>query len=71
MKLELAGAAEAAAILGVTRQQVHRLAKHPNFPEPVAELEMGRIWLLADIQQWARRNADRRPGRPETPRPER
>lgn len=69
MRIELAGTAEVAAILGVSPQQVHRLAQRDDFPEPVAELQAGRIWLKANIETWAREHADRRPGRPETPRP--
>lgn len=70
MRIELAGTAEVAAILGVSPQQVHRLAQRADFPEPVAELNAGRIWLMDDIKIWAREHADRRPGRPETPRPD-
>jgi len=69
MKLELAGTAEVAAVLGVSTTQVHRLAKRPDFPEPIDVIQAGRIWLLSDIQAWAQAHADRRPGRPETPRP--
>jgi predicted DNA-binding transcriptional regulator AlpA len=71
MRIELAGTAEVAAILQVTPQQVHRLAKRDDFPTPVAELQAGRIWLLPEIKAWANKHADRRPGRPETPRPAR
>ena len=69
MQIELVGTAEVAAMLGVSPQQVHRLAKRQDFPAPVAELHAGRIWVNADIDAWAREHADRRPGRPETPRP--
>jgi prophage regulatory protein len=66
VQLRLAATAEIAALLGVSRVQVHRLSKRDDFPQPVAELEAGRIWLLDDIEAWAREHADRRPGRPET-----
>src|SRR3954454_13617899 len=67
--VDLAGAAEAADILGVTRQQVDRLAARPDFPKPVAVLRAGRIWRTRDIERWARQHADRRPGPPEKPYP--
>ncbi|RNL65397.1 DNA-binding protein [Nocardioides marmoriginsengisoli] len=70
MRIALAGTAEVAAILDVSPQQVHRLAQREDFPEPVAELHAGRIWLKTDVENWAREHADRRPGRPETPRPD-
>jgi predicted DNA-binding transcriptional regulator AlpA len=55
---ELMGAAEVAALLGVSRQRVNQLAHTPGFPEPVAVLDAGRIWLGLDIRRWAaRRNA--------------
>lgn len=56
-------------MLGVSRQQVHRLAARPDFPEPVAQLQVGRVWLAEEVDAWGREHADRRPGRPETPIP--
>lgn len=69
MRIDLAGTAEVAQILNVSPQQVHRLAKRADFPEPVAELQAGRIWLTPEIEAWAAAHASRRPGRPETKRP--
>lgn len=66
--MDLVGAAEIADMLGVTRQQVHRLAKQPTFPKPVAVLQLGRVWRRRDIERWI--VSDRRPpGRPEKPWP--
>ncbi len=43
-------------MLGVTRQRVNAIvATHDEFPEPVAELSAGRIWLRKDIETWARK----------------
>lgn len=55
---DLVGAAEIAAMLGVTRQRVNQMATDPTypFPKPVAELTAGRIWRRSDIKAWARRN---------------
>ena len=61
---DLVGVAEAAEILGVGRQQVHRLSRRNDFPEPLAELKSGKIWRRADVERWAMEHADRRPGRP-------
>lgn len=51
---ELAGVAEIAELLGVTRQRVHQLAKTPGFPKPLAELSAGAIWDRAEVENWAR-----------------
>lgn len=53
---EVAGVAEVQQILDVgSRQQVHQLAQRPDFPEPVARLVSGRIWLRRDIEDFGRR----------------
>ena len=50
---ELGGVREVARWLGISRQRVYQLVvTDPRFPEPVAELEMGRIWRMADIDKW-------------------
>jgi len=61
---ELVSAAEAAQILGVSRQRVHQLAaEHSAFPPPLYELGAGKLWTAASIRgfalQWSRK-----PGRP-------
>lgn len=56
MRLDLVGVAEIAGMLGVTRQRINAIvATHDDFPEPVAELSAGRIWLRKDIETWARK----------------
>lgn len=60
---ELVSAADAAIILGVTRQRVHQLAtEHPRFPAPYARLATGPIWTVPTIEHF-RDTWDRRPGR--------
>jgi prophage regulatory protein len=55
-KLDLVGVTEVKEMLRVSRQRVHQLVRdHEDFPEPVAELASGKIWLRRDIEQWARR----------------
>ena len=57
--LDLVGAAEIAAMLGVTKQRVNQMAtdRADAFSKiPVAKLKAGRIWRRDDIKAWARRN---------------
>jgi prophage regulatory protein len=50
----LVGAAEIGEVLGgLSRQRVNQLSTKADFPAPVVELRMGKVWDLADIQQWA------------------
>ena len=54
-KLDLVGVAEVALLLGVSRQRVHQLVgSQADFPEPVAVLSAGKIWLRRDVLAWAR-----------------
>lgn len=53
MPEELAGAAEVAEMLGISRQAVHKLSKGADFPEPVARLKAGAIWERDVIATWA------------------
>lgn len=48
----LVGAAEIAAMLGVSRQHVHQLTRRPGFPPPLAELAMGTVWDGEVITAW-------------------
>lgn len=54
MTPRLAGVAELAALLGVSKQRVTQLAKTKRFPEPLADLAAGPVWDLADVEAWAR-----------------
>lgn len=50
------GTAEAAALLGISRQRVLKLAEHSpgnGFPEPLAVLSMGKVWDGARVRAWA------------------
>jgi predicted DNA-binding transcriptional regulator AlpA len=40
---------------GISRQRVYAITSHRNFPEPVAELAAGKIWLQEDVEEWVRR----------------
>ncbi len=47
------GRYELEQVLGLSRTRVVQLIAEPGFPEPLTELAMGKVWDLADIQQWA------------------
>lgn len=64
---ELVMAADAARLLGVSRQRVMQLiATDPAFPDPVLVLDNGRIWAAAGIRAYGA-GRDRSP-RHKTPR---
>jgi hypothetical protein len=54
---QLVGAAEIAERLGVARPQVVHdwRRRHPDFPQPVAQLRQALVWAWPDIEKWARR----------------
>jgi hypothetical protein len=53
----LVGTSEIAERLGVSRHQVVHdwRRRHPDFPEPVAQLKRGAIWNWPDVERWARK----------------
>ncbi|GHJ12860.1 hypothetical protein TPA0908_08550 [Micromonospora sp. AKA38] len=51
--MELVGAAEIRVMLGgISKQRVYVITSHRNFPEPVADLVQGKVWLRSDVQKW-------------------
>ena len=55
--LRVLGAGEIAQLLGgLSRQRVSQLTARDDFPEPLARLQMGSVWLYEDVVQWAHRN---------------
>lgn len=56
---DLVGAAEAALVLGVSRQRVGQLAERPDFPAPIARLSAGPVWTRVSVevfdQSWSRK----------------
>lgn len=46
---------EIAELLGVSQQRVYQLLRHADFPEPAADLAIGKVWKRSDILAWARR----------------
>jgi prophage regulatory protein len=53
-KLRLMGTAEVAELLGISRQWADVVTSRRDFPEPVAVLKAGRIWLAEDVEQYDR-----------------
>lgn len=53
-RIPLAGIAEIAEILGVTKQRVTQLAKADGFPKPLDRIASGPVWRRTDIERWAR-----------------
>lgn len=52
---ELVGVAEVAARLDCSVQAVHAWRRrYSDFPEPVAHLSMGLLWVWPDVERWAR-----------------
>lgn len=63
-RAELAGTAELAELLGVSKQRTSVLAaKHPEFPAPLARLKSGPVWRMADLSTFAQ-GWQRKAGRP-------
>lgn len=63
--LDLVGASEACALLGLSRGAVFARRRAGDFPEPVAELASGPVWERQQIAQYAKDRAARlyeRPG---------
>jgi predicted DNA-binding transcriptional regulator AlpA len=52
---ELVGTREIAERLGLAHpESVHAWRRrHPDFPEPVARLGIGLVWLWAEVREWA------------------
>ena len=52
----MVAAAEIVAMLDVGRARVFQLVAAPGFPEPVATLSVGKVWLYTDVAKWAEDN---------------
>ena len=51
--MSLMGSQEARVRLAVSRVQFFILSRSRSFPDPVAHLHAGRVWLTDDIEAWA------------------
>jgi predicted DNA-binding transcriptional regulator AlpA len=52
------GMAEIAERLKLSRERASQLANRRDFPEPIARLKMGQVWLADDVDRWV---AEHRP----------
>lgn len=52
MDNELAGLAELADILGVTKRTALRYTKRDGFPQPIATLAATPVWRTEDLIRW-------------------
>jgi predicted DNA-binding transcriptional regulator AlpA len=66
---ELAGLAEVAETLGVSKVTAMKYARRDDFPEPLGRLASGPIWRRRDVESWGRENLPLRRGRPPQTRP--
>ena len=53
--MRLVGRGELRKLLGVSHTRVVFLANQPDFPTPLDELSVGKIWALDDVMAWAQR----------------
>ena len=51
---QLVGVAEAASILGWDKRRIFTYLSRGSFPEPLAALASGRVWLRSDIEHYSR-----------------
>lgn len=55
--IKLMGPAEIGRRLGgIGRARVYQITQRRNFPEPIAQLEMGNVWLAEDVEEWIRKH---------------
>ena len=48
------GAHEIRVMLGVSRQRVNQIVNQKGFPDPIAKLAQGGVWLKRDVEKWMR-----------------
>lgn len=51
--LRIVGAHEIRVLLGgVSRQRAYQITSRADFPQPLAELAQGKVWLADDVDGW-------------------
>ncbi len=61
---QLASVKEVAEICGVSKRTAARYTNRDDFPEPIGELGVGRIWRRRDVERWAAKTLPLDTGRP-------
>jgi len=51
----LLGRGELRKLFGVSHTRTIQIAERPDFPPPLDELSVGKIWALDDVVAWAER----------------
>jgi predicted DNA-binding transcriptional regulator AlpA len=51
-KRRLAGVAEVAGVVGVSRARASVLSRRADFPTPIDQLAMGPVWEYKDVERW-------------------
>lgn len=41
---------------GISRQRTYQITSRRTFPEPLATLGQGKVWLRDDVEKWIRAN---------------
>jgi len=54
-QMRLAGRGELRRLFGVSATRTVQIAERPDFPPPLDELSVGKIWALDDVVAWAER----------------
>jgi prophage regulatory protein len=60
-RLELLGLHEIAEHYAISRQLAAKWTRRSDFPQPIAELAMGKVWDAGQVTAWAKKH-DRKPG---------
>lgn len=48
----ICGTGEAADVLGVSKQRIHSLRKHPKFPTPIHNISASPLWDKRDLEEF-------------------
>lgn len=54
--IRLAGPQEVRDLLGVSRQWAAQITQRKGFPDPIAVLAIGPVWLVDEVEAWAAEN---------------
>jgi prophage regulatory protein len=55
-EIRLMGSGEIADRLGRSRQRIYQITSRKGFPDPIAALTMGQVWLAWDVEEWIAEN---------------
>jgi predicted DNA-binding transcriptional regulator AlpA len=64
MPSKLAGLAEVAEMLGVTKRTATKYTRRPDFPPPLDRIAAGPVWSRAAVEKWAHAHLPLSTGRP-------